>query len=99
MLGKQCSGDHSHTLLIGGWKSRDAQVYPRRLCESIIVGLQNQIISDKGAGHLSNIELDGEYRATRLPESRVHQRCADKHGLESLNFEEDEHGPDLEQPS
>ena len=37
-------------------KSKDAQVYPRKLCEAIVAGLGNQILSDKGAGHLSNVE-------------------------------------------
>ena len=45
------------------------------------------------------ISTENFYEHARLPGSMLHQRCANKHGMDILNFEEDHQDPDPEQQS
>ena len=44
---KEPKDRHRHVKLIGGWRASEAQVYPRRLCEAIVEGIQRQIECDE----------------------------------------------------
>ena len=44
-LSIRCSGDHRHVALIGG-RAKSCEVYPRKLCEAMVIGLKNQLKSD-----------------------------------------------------
>ena len=45
-----CDGTHSHLPLIGGTRSRQAQVYPVDLCRTIVKALRRQLKADADAG-------------------------------------------------
>ena len=53
ILRETCTGGHRHVWLHNG-RARQAQAYPGRLCKEIMMGLIDQILSDRTsqAGHV-----------------------------------------------
>ena len=42
-LSRRCPGGHKHTQLLGAQRTRGAAVYPARLCQEILIGVQQQL--------------------------------------------------------
>lgn len=54
----RCSGDHEHEPLMGGI-AKDAAVYPKPLCQSVVRGLTRHL-REVGKLHACKLEIDSE---------------------------------------
>ena len=62
---------HRHVQLIGGRRASEAQVYPRKLCEAIVEGIQRQIECDEWGVvkvKINSVKPEGEEKAPRHDE-------------------------------
>ena len=61
MPGRKQKIRHRHITLLNSRRTRQSQVYPRRLCMEIVKGLVGQLVEDgrmvKGGGMMGSIEM------------------------------------------
>ena len=61
----ECTGNHRHVQLVGG-RAKASEVYPRKLCEATLHGLEDQLVAD---GHYNS---DGSLFIAGHDEDRDH---------------------------
>ena len=71
-LGKQCNCPQgSHDPVIGGTRSKAAAVYPKQLCEEILLGLEDSMVADyvlyNARNHEEAFPVEAEISAEEQP--------------------------------
>ena len=71
-LNRRCTKDHKHVQLVGGHRCKEAQTYPRGLCDAIVTGVKLQQKWDElGRYLIANLDTDQPQEAQRDVEMTV----------------------------